>query len=454
MIRKNGETRLKGFGNYFIIILVSSYFIMKPFYFWDSGLPQISDFLILFSFFLFFMRHGFVMRFPKNSRRMLSKSGIFLIYVVVINILWYIRLEMPSEELPKSAFFYVFNIGVMLYFVLLYGYYKESLIRAIYRGCLISVMVQVVVFMSMGGFQGGRNLGMFNNPNQLGYYGLLIFCLLIYTSQKIEVNSMAFMVGILSAVLLTMSSLSKAAIVSFSILIFGYIFSKNQNRDLKKKVNIAIILGVLFLFIASLYVPQIFGDNPLIGAVTGRVNDIGKDKDDTLEMRGYDRILNYPQYWFFGSGEGEYKRFDNATHEFHSTLGTIQVSYGIIGLLQFMGILYYILKKGKFKAWYIIASLLMYGLAHNGIRNSMLWMLIALYTMNPPNIEEPDAPKVKMRAGRKITPALEPMMAPQLWIVRNCKRLVSWQAGKVHLVIRNADKKKYRTLQRIPKRQY
>lgn len=380
-----------------VLLLVGLYFVMKPFYLWRSGLPQISDFLIFVSFLIFALKRGFVLHYPKYNRKLFKISTFFLFYVVLVNVVWFVILDFDTDFLQVTTFF-AFNIGVLLYFSILYNRYEDVLMKVIYRGALISALIQGSMFMAMGGFQGGRNIGTFNNPNQLGYYGLLTFGLLIFTSQRVKVSSFTFLAGVAASIVLTLTSLSKAAMIAYAILIMGYLFTPGENRKLKRKVNFMVFLVCASVIVAASYKPELFGDNLLFTEVQDRVSNIGKDTDDSLSIRGYDRISNYPQYWIFGAGEGAYERFNNVTYEFHSTLGTVQVSYGILGLLQFLFILYYVLKKNEFKGWYILACLLIYGLAHNGLRNSMFWMLLSLYTTRGA-VPSP----VKVRVKEKVT---------------------------------------------------
>lgn len=396
------ETGVKSALDRTVLILVGLYFVMKPFYLWRSGLPQISDFLIFFSFLLFSLKRGFVLQYPRYSRTLFKVSMFFLFYVVLVNVVWFVILDFDTDFL-QVALFFAFNISVLLYFNILYNRYGEILMRVVYRGALASALIQGSMFLAMGGFQGGRNIGTFNNPNQLGYYGLLTFGLLIFTSQRIKVSSFTFLAGVAASIVLTLTSLSKAAMIAYAILIMGYLFTPGENRKLKRKVNFMVFLVCATVLMAASYRPELFGDNLLFTEVQGRVTNIGKDTDDSLSMRGYDRISDYPQYWVFGAGEGAYGRFNNATYEFHSTLGTVQVSYGIVGLLQFLFILFYVLKKNGFKGWYILACLLIYGLAHNGLRNSMFWMLLSLYTTRAgiPSQNKAPVPE-KVKAKKKI----------------------------------------------------
>lgn len=100
--------------------------------------------------------------------------------------------------------------------------------------------------------------------------------------------------------------------------------------------------------------------------------------ENLITDRGYYRITEYPEYWILGAGEGAYLERFGRIMEFHSTLGNIQVSYGIIGLILFLKFLYLALKNNKFRDWYILFCILIYGITHNGIRNSLFWIFLAL----------------------------------------------------------------------------
>src|SRR2546422_1043712 len=59
-------------------------------------------------------------------------------------------------------------------------------------------------------------------------------------------------------------------------------------------------------------------------------------KEESMEMRGYDRMTNHPQYLLFGAGEGAYYRFQSAwPRELHSSYGTLLFCYGIFGTALF-----------------------------------------------------------------------------------------------------------------------
>lgn len=219
----------------------------------------------------------------------------------------------------------------------------------------------------------------FNNPNQLGYYSLITAGIILLTSKRIKINIWWFLVGLFASLILCLASLSKASIVSYAFMLGAHIAWTHPDKIFKRRlIALVVILGVSLVLIYTY--TDYLANNHLINAVIRRMDSIGKDSDDSLEGRGYDRIWKYPQYWIFGAGEGGYIRFDQ-NMEFHSTLGNIQVSYGIIGLTLFLALLFLVIKVDEYQSIYIVAAMLLYGLTHNGIRNSMFWILLVLVSV-------------------------------------------------------------------------
>src|SRR5690625_2585520 len=93
--------------------ILAFYIILKPFYLWSSGLPQIADLLLV----VFIVIAIFKIRIPKTigiPHFVFSIISIlFLGYVVFINSIWFI---VTGYELGllKNTVFYVFNVLAML----------------------------------------------------------------------------------------------------------------------------------------------------------------------------------------------------------------------------------------------------------------------------------------------------------------------------------------------------
>ncbi|MDR0138856.1 hypothetical protein RFW18_13960 [Metabacillus idriensis] len=358
-----------------ILILYSMYFIMKPFYFWSSGLPQVSDLImgILITIYLFYKKFR-VPVYVKNKKFLLT-GMYFVFYIILVNMTWVLIFN-DLDRFITSSSFYIYNFTIVVFVLALYSDYKEKIIEVTYVAILVSVFLQIFMFFLGGGFIGGRMTAGFNNPNQLGYYALLVASLLIFTSRK-TVKSELVVLGIISSLTLAAVSLSKAAIISISGFIIISLFTKNENKIFKRNFIIYFIL----IAIVTGYIYQtttFIQNNQLVLSVQNRINSIGNDSDDSLEGRGYYRITEFPEYWIFGAGEGGYKRFGPLGNEFHSTLGNIQVSYGIIGVFLFLRFVFLALKNDNFRSWYIITFILIFGVTHNGIRNTVFWILLAL----------------------------------------------------------------------------
>jgi hypothetical protein len=361
----------------FIFSLYSLYFILKPFYFWKSGLPQIADIIMVLLIIVYIVFNRFKISFYKKDLRFLVVGLFFVLWVILVNLIWALRFQ-TTDSFIFPTLFYVYNFIVTSLVVTLYGQYKEKIIEVTYKSVLISVFTQIIIFLVNGGFSGDRTIVSFNNPNQLGYYSLMIASFLMHLSYKVKIKMKWFIVGIFSSMILVFASLSKAAIVAYMALLFFFYFTISNNKKFKRKF-IIITIFALILIVITYNTTTIVKDNLLLNAVQSRLNKIGKDGDDSLEARGYYRIFDYPEYWLLGAGEGKFDRFNHQKMEFHSTLGNIQVSYGLVGTSLFLYFMLLGLRNDMYRSWYILLSIMVYGLTHNGIRNSMLWILLAFF---------------------------------------------------------------------------
>lgn len=375
------EKDILTFQDHLFFSLYTLYFILKPFYLWDSGLPQISDVIMILLIVLYLIKKRMVFQFDNHIKELILIAFIFVAYVTFTNIIWMLLLNGSSKFFTTSAF-YIYNFLVVFILFSLYHDYRERIIEITYKSTLISVVIQMGIYLISGGFSGGRVTGSFNNPNQLGYYALLTLALLLLTSQRLQVKIKWFILGVFSSAILCFSSLSKAAMLSYIGMLCIYVFSKNRNKKLKRNFIIIISMLAVLIIITGKFNNSLISSNELYNSVKFRIDSIGSQNDDNLEHRGYYRITDYPEYWILGAGEGEYTRFREQTIEFHSTLGNMQVSYGIVGLSLFTGVLLLALRLDKFRSWYIIMSIMIYGLSHNGIRNTLLWILITLIASN------------------------------------------------------------------------
>jgi len=205
------------------------YFILKPFYFWRSGLPQVADIVMVLTMITYFIKHKFKVNITSREFRVTKTVLAFVCWVILVNLVWAIRLQTFGEFLLSSAW-YVYNFSVFLLSVQLMYKYKKRLLRIILNSILISVVIQMFVFVAAGGFSVYRNTTTFNNPNQLAYFALLITSFLFFTDQELRIKTLPFVIILVSALLLQVASLSATGIVANIGLLLWQFFTKSLNK--------------------------------------------------------------------------------------------------------------------------------------------------------------------------------------------------------------------------------
>ena len=358
------------------IFLFSLYFISQPFYIFSSGLPQISDYIMVLLICVIFSMAKF--KIKVKWKNFLFLNLVFVIYIFIVNSIWSMT---PNGDFSmlKNSLFYTYNFMAMLTVFFIYSRFKGKLYKILYYSTGISVGIQLMLyFLGLGRqYSSYRQIIFFNNPNQLGYFGLLAVTLIMVSYKKATNRAIATIVFLLSAFFLIAISHSKAAIVAGIFIIASMVLPLKMTNNMQKKIKTYLILLVVALIIINFIKPELLNQNRLFDSVKKRILSIGADADDSLAERGYDRIIRYPQYLIFGAGEGALERFN--THiEIHSTIGTVLFSYGIIGFTIFAFIIILVMWKQTFANNSLIISVLAYGLTHQGLRQTLFWILLSM----------------------------------------------------------------------------
>jgi hypothetical protein len=187
------------------------------------------------------------------------------------------------------------------------------------------------------------------------------------------------MVGYLVAV-----SLSKAGMIAFGLLLMLAVFGQGlRSRSLIGAFGLLAIIPQIWLAMPDtlqVRTMDVISEGP-IAKVAKRFESLGKHADDSVAGRGYDRIWRYPEYLFLGAGEGVayriLKRGDDL-NELHSTWGTLLFSYGIAGFLSFMTMIVIVFRRAPWRHLLYFMPIAFYGLTHQGLRFSMLWVFFGL----------------------------------------------------------------------------
>jgi uncharacterized membrane protein YhfC len=67
------------------------------------------------------------------------------------------------------------------------------------------------------------------------------------------------------------------------------------------------------------------------------------------------------------------------THELHSSVGTLFFCYGFVGAGIFVVFMWRALRRAPLRRLLLMAPALAYGLSHQGLRFTLVWLLLALY---------------------------------------------------------------------------
>jgi O-antigen ligase len=184
-------------------------------------------------------------------------------------------------------------------------------------------------------------------------------------------------VYIIAFTLLVFSS-SKSALVSYALFLIFIFYIEMVKRFNIKKLLVSSLIGVAVIGAMVMNLDKV--ENIVENTeLFSRTANVGTEDDDSLAGRGYDRLIQYVQYTLLGAGEGKFTRFALSKHhgELHSTIANILFSYGFIGLLLFIS-LFLNPKYYLGKVLFYMSPILLYGLAHNGIRSPLFWIAFAL----------------------------------------------------------------------------
>lgn len=363
-----------------LLIILSIYIALKPIYLWSSGSLQISDIFMLLSLVFVMIHQRGKIIVDSESYRLLKLILFIVLYQAIINGIWSIII---GNNLNKATLYYLFNmLAVLLTILIIKNFSFEVVSKYIIVGCFISLCItNIGLFLRIGGI---RRLGFFNNPNQLGYYALIIFsiCLLYFSYTK-----MFFKVSIIvMSIWAIIASGSKAAFIGAVLLFLLHLLFGDSRKN--KTVNKLVVQILLLIIITALLYLLFFGNNNFLVSnktlmfVRKRILSMSTETDSSLgASRGYDRIFELGINFIWGMGEGYYYRFTTLSGlEAHSSYVTLIVSYGLFGFLGYIALIW---KFTSYKPCFrknliVLSGVLLYGVTHNGLRNTLLWILLTL----------------------------------------------------------------------------
>jgi hypothetical protein len=363
------------------LVVWGTYVFLIPLYLFKSGLPQPGDLFIVVLVPVVLSRWNG--RLTRDATLAIRPLLWFTIWVCVVDYTWALITGnfgvFGADTFLLFPIYYVYNFFIFLVAVILYRRFGDAFLRITMYVIIATVYVQVAssFLLRSTSFRGSL---FFNNPNQLGYYALLAGTLIALTHRRLKFRLLTSAIALTSCGYLALISASRASAGGIAILLVVMVFSNPK----------VIILASL----AAVGLVAVGG--PMAEALDSSEQRVMNRNTNHLtfwEERGYDRIWLNKQYVFLGAGEGGLARFDETSHvrlmEIHSSAGTIIFSYGIPGVILFLMFMWRVIQRAPLRSTLVLVPPLLYTVAHQGLRFTMLWVLLAVFVVLKDHVEAP-----------------------------------------------------------------
>lgn len=349
-----------------VLLVWACYVLLTPFYLFAGGLPQPGDALIVILVPMAFAYWNG--RLPRNTVRTLRPLLWFTIWVILVSVTWAAILwEWGANLLYPLYYFY--NTAFFFAALVLHQRFGNAFLRLTVQLIFATVLFQVVASVPMVG-SAGRNQLFFANPNQLGYYALLAACMLAAAHRWLDFSLWKSSLGMVCCGYLAMISSSRSSVAGIGFLLVLLLFAN------PRILFVAAIASVALTFFDTRF-------DESMETFQRRVNENRNPDMTFFEQRGYDRIWRNKEYALVGAAEGARWRWRDSTRirtaEIHSSAGTLLFSYGIPGVLMFGTFLVRVMRRVRLRDGLLLLPPLFYSVAHQGLRFTMLWVLLALF---------------------------------------------------------------------------
>lgn len=342
---------------------------LLPVYVFSSGGVQPAHLVLMLFILSTILRFG--LRFKSWDWHLLSLS----VWVFLIESFHVIKNGVNSLVLINSLYFF-YNFFIVFSIVL---HVKKDGIKTVFNGVVIAAAISVVSLLMTGinlqvNGVTGRDAGTFNNPNQLGFFSV---CLLAMTYFFHAIRHVPYIIAICLfgvALFLSILSLSKAAILANSMVLF--LVMKPKHGRSKNIIYVLIFFCVMY-YMYSLYLTDAFEQYRFFQ----RISNIMEEEDSSLESRGYFVFLDGSLFNIL-FGMGSFAIEDLIGHEVHSTFAGVLNNYGIVGLgFLVSAILIWAYRMylyfGIIGLIAIVGPPILYGITHNGVRFVIFWVLFS-----------------------------------------------------------------------------
>lgn len=336
-------------------------FILSQFYFWKSGLPQISHIFLILSLIAYGISNKKI--FLPN----IQFFNIFILYVILNNITWFFINDFNNSYLI-SLLYWIFNYLVFILIINLKRYSKFS--RLILFSIIISYAIELILWATgIGRFNYfPRYNGLFNDPNQMAFWVLSTCSIFLLLST----NKFKDLVIYCVAIFLILLTLSRSALLGIPLLTLAIILKSEGSIQRK----IVVITASFFLVCLILILLSNYG---YFDSIIDRFISGFDEKDTQENARGFNVLTDFPEHLLFGAGQGGYGLYTERGNEIHSTWIGLLFYYGIFGSSFFLLFIYQIFRKLTLSEKLLFLSPMLYGLTTYNARTIIFWFLLGVF---------------------------------------------------------------------------
>lgn len=349
---------------------------LVPVYLFPSGRPQVVDAPLLILLVAWFLRRR---EAAPPLRRNITPLLPFVVWAVLVNLTYFLLYPTDYQPLFKNA-----ELLYTFFIFLAFSYLFREFLAAGQTGFLYcGLFLSLLLIFTVKGYseEGIRSVLSFNNPNQLGYYALILTCwvaLLLHLKEKTGNAGTIFwwsdVVLLFAAHFLALLSLSRGAILGL-FFVDVWIFPRLTRRILA--LFVPLILAAL---VVLTWKPAVIEER-LAGGLGREITP--ETAQEELKKRVFHQFsIMEGIHHLVGRGGRSLTLQEKARgiHEVHNVFGEIFRCYGLIGLGLFSFWLAGFLWRSRVVpgALLIWGALLLYNMSHYGLRFRAFWLLLAL----------------------------------------------------------------------------
>ena len=375
-------------------ILLLLFILLRPFYVRASGQVQPADgFLMLYFFCTVYRDFKAEVLVPNIKKNKLFY--IFLVFAIMINAFYH-------KVVPDPRF--LFSSLYLIYMgVVVYSYdsgINKGLIDKIRYILYGNLMIQFLIYSSGLGrlyyelWEEGatRYMGTFTDPNQFGFY-IFIVLLFAYLTKHEKADTYLFPITSVMGIFLVIQSKSLAAFLGLAVLYTLALLRFIGEKFRVNKVILCVMLiltttGVVYYFIPTSDFRIEDVEYNTVNRIRYKIYNViyADGIKDILRERAAEKIINYPEYFIYGAGEGNYERYyPEPVNEIHSSFINLFFSYGLIPFAILMGWFKKRLKGLNAVSLVCFITILIESMFLVNYRQALFWVLwITLFYLNEP----------------------------------------------------------------------